>query len=194
MFSGKKRAFEPNISIWITVFWALVTFFCSGNDFEEGNHLYRFLEHEPFIPRCFNFRGTTNDTEPKTADSICARLTKIMSAILESYASDDRQHVDYEAISRSEEFRRYGSTNVMFLVFYCFFCCIMWMQMLFKYVHLLIDYNFVIESTVKSAMPTVHSFTVAPSLVFQFFSPFIINIWLLSRVIILLILLLTAGM
>ncbi|KAG5037091.1 hypothetical protein AAZX31_07G077400 [Glycine max] len=78
-----------------------------GNDFEEGNHLYRFLEHEPFIPRCFNFRGTTNDTEPKTADSICARLTKIMSAILESYASDDRQHVDYEAISRSEEFRRY---------------------------------------------------------------------------------------
>ncbi|KAL5132958.1 Glutaredoxin [Glycine soja] len=77
------------------------------NDFEEGNHLYRFLEHEPFIPRCFNFHGTTNDSEPKPADSIFVRLTKIMSAILESYASDDRQHVDYEAISRSEEFRRY---------------------------------------------------------------------------------------
>ncbi|KAK7390066.1 hypothetical protein VNO78_25364 [Psophocarpus tetragonolobus] len=77
------------------------------NDFEEGNHLYRFLEHEPFIPRCFNFRGTTNDSEPKTAAAICTRLTKIMSAILESYASDDRQHVDYEAISKSEEFRRY---------------------------------------------------------------------------------------
>ncbi|TKY63807.1 DEP domain-containing protein 1B [Spatholobus suberectus] len=77
------------------------------NDFEEGNHLYRFLEHEPFIPRCFNFRGATNDSEPKTAAAICARLTKIMSAILESYASDDRQHVDYGAISKSEEFRRY---------------------------------------------------------------------------------------
>lgn len=77
------------------------------NDFEEGNHLYRFLEHEPFIPRCFNFRGSTNDNEPKTAATICERLTKIMSAILESYASDDRQHVDYEAISKSEEFRRY---------------------------------------------------------------------------------------
>ncbi|KAJ1413697.1 Winged helix-like DNA-binding domain superfamily [Sesbania bispinosa] len=77
------------------------------NDFEEGNHLYRFLEHEPFIPRCFNFRGATNDNEPKTTATICERLTKIMSAILESYASDDRQHVDYEAISKSEEFRRY---------------------------------------------------------------------------------------
>lgn len=41
-----------------------------------------------------------------------------MSAILESYASDDRQHVDYEAISRSEEFRRYGSTNVMFYILF----------------------------------------------------------------------------
>ncbi|KAL2337409.1 hypothetical protein Fmac_011855 [Flemingia macrophylla] len=77
------------------------------NDFEEGNHLYRFLEHEPFIPRCFNFRGNTNDSEPKAADAICTKLTKIMSSILESYASDDRQHVDYEAISKSEEFRRY---------------------------------------------------------------------------------------
>ncbi|XP_027336772.1 uncharacterized protein LOC113850424 [Abrus precatorius] len=77
------------------------------NEFEEGNHLYRFLEHEPFIPRCFNFRGNTNDSEPKTAAAIFARLTKIMSAILESYASDDREHVDYEAISKSEEFRRY---------------------------------------------------------------------------------------
>ncbi|CAJ1949928.1 unnamed protein product [Sphenostylis stenocarpa] len=77
------------------------------NDFEEGSNLYRFLEHEPLIPRCFNFRGTTNDNEPKTAAAICTKLTKIMSAILESYASDDRQHVDYEAISKSEEFRRY---------------------------------------------------------------------------------------
>lgn len=30
-----------------------------------------------------------------------------MSAILEAYASDDRRHVDYAAISKSEEFRRY---------------------------------------------------------------------------------------
>ncbi|OIW01865.1 hypothetical protein TanjilG_07160 [Lupinus angustifolius] len=77
------------------------------NDFVEGNHFYRFLEHEPFIPKCFNFHGATNDSEPKTAAAVCDRLTKIMSAILESYATDDRLHVDYEAIRKSEEFRRY---------------------------------------------------------------------------------------
>ncbi|KAK2453706.1 electron carrier/ protein disulfide oxidoreductase [Trifolium repens] len=77
------------------------------NDFEEGNHFYRFLEHEPFISKCFNFRGATNDSEPKSAAAVCDRLTKIMYAILESYASEDRRHVDYLAISKSEEFRRY---------------------------------------------------------------------------------------
>ncbi|TKY69118.1 disulfide oxidoreductase [Spatholobus suberectus] len=77
------------------------------NDFEEGNHFYRFLEHEPFISKCFNFRGATNDSEPKAAAAVYDRLTKIMCAILESYASEDRRHVDYVAISKSEEFRRY---------------------------------------------------------------------------------------
>ncbi|KAJ7954452.1 Glutaredoxin/DEP/DUF547 domain-containing protein [Quillaja saponaria] len=77
------------------------------NDFEDGNHFYRFLEHEPFIPKCFNFRGATNDSEPKPAAALGQRLTKIMSAILESYASDDRQSLDYFGISNSEEFRRY---------------------------------------------------------------------------------------
>ncbi|KAG2707755.1 hypothetical protein I3760_05G161800 [Carya illinoinensis] len=77
------------------------------NDFEDRNHFYRFLEHEPFIPKCFNFRGSVNDCEPKPAAMIGQRLTKIMSAILESYSSLDRQHVDYVGISNSEEFRRY---------------------------------------------------------------------------------------
>ncbi|KAF5737799.1 hypothetical protein HS088_TW13G00689 [Tripterygium wilfordii] len=77
------------------------------NDFEDGNHFYRFLEHEPFIPKCYNFRGFTNDCEPKPASMVCQRLTKIMSAILESYTSDNRCHVDYANISKSEEFRRY---------------------------------------------------------------------------------------
>lgn len=77
------------------------------NDFEDGNHLYRFLEHEPTIPRCFNFRGSTNDSEPKPAAVVGKKLTKIMTAILEAYASEDRRHVDYTCISKSEEFRRY---------------------------------------------------------------------------------------
>ncbi|XP_030508222.2 uncharacterized protein LOC115722971 [Cannabis sativa] len=77
------------------------------NDFEDGNHFYRFLEHEPFIPKCFNFRGSTNDDQPKPAAQVGEKLTKIMSAILEAYASDDRRSVDYIGISNSEEFRRY---------------------------------------------------------------------------------------
>lgn len=80
--------------------------FNRDNDFEDGNHFYRFLEHQPFIPKCYNFRGSTNDSEPKSAIKIGQKLNKIMSAILEFYASDDRFHVDYASISRSEEFRR----------------------------------------------------------------------------------------
>ncbi|KAL3830730.1 hypothetical protein ACJIZ3_019532 [Penstemon smallii] len=77
------------------------------NEFEDGNHFYRFLEHEAFIPKCHNFRGTVNDCEPKDAAAVSQRLTSLMSAILESYASDDRTHLDYIGISNSEEFRRY---------------------------------------------------------------------------------------
>ncbi|KAG6396822.1 hypothetical protein SASPL_142979 [Salvia splendens] len=77
------------------------------NEFEDGNHFYRFLEHEPFIPKCYNFRGVVNDSEPKDAAAVSRRLTCIMSAILESYASDDRLYLDYLGISNSEEFRRY---------------------------------------------------------------------------------------
>ncbi|CAI9096929.1 OLC1v1033193C1 [Oldenlandia corymbosa var. corymbosa] len=77
------------------------------NEFEDGNHFYRFLEHEPFILKCYNFRGATNDTEPKAAALLNLRLMRIMSAILEAYASDDHKHLDYVKISKSEEFRRY---------------------------------------------------------------------------------------
>lgn len=86
------------------------TFLCRENDFEDGNHFYRFIEHEPFITGCFNFRVKANDSEPKLAIDVCQRLNKFMSAILESYASDDRQYLDYAAIRKSEEFRRYYNT------------------------------------------------------------------------------------
>lgn len=80
------------------------------NDFEDGNnHFYRFLEHDPAIPKCFNFRGSTNDDEPKSAAEVGRRLTNLMIAILEAYASDDRLHLDYARIGASEEFRRYDS-------------------------------------------------------------------------------------
>ncbi|KAK9027983.1 hypothetical protein V6N11_067799 [Hibiscus sabdariffa] len=77
------------------------------HDFEDGKHFYRFLEHEPFIPTCFNFRASINDGEPKSPSFLADRLAKLMSAVLEAYASDDRHHVDYYRIGKSEEFRRY---------------------------------------------------------------------------------------
>ncbi|KAK8529132.1 hypothetical protein V6N13_102066 [Hibiscus sabdariffa] len=77
------------------------------NDFEEGKHFYRFLEHEQFITTCFNFRTAVNDSEPKSPSFLADRLAKLMFAILEAYASDDRHHVDYYRIGKSEEFRRY---------------------------------------------------------------------------------------
>lgn len=77
------------------------------NDFEDGKNLYRFLEHESFISKCYNFRGCTNDSEPKDATALSQSLTRIMNAILEAYASNDRRHLDYVGIGNSEEFRRY---------------------------------------------------------------------------------------
>ncbi|RAL54607.1 hypothetical protein DM860_001735 [Cuscuta australis] len=80
------------------------------NEFEDGNQqFYRFLEHEPFIPKCYNFRGSTNDSEPQASAALGLKLSQIMSAILETYASEDRRRLDYTGISNSEEFRRYLS-------------------------------------------------------------------------------------
>lgn len=105
MYSGNNHF----LNLWDFLFFnptSLISLFFRVNDFEDGNHFYRFLEHEPFIPRCHNFRGSTNDFEPKAAAAISLKLTKIMSAILESYASEDGRHLNYVGISNSEEFRR----------------------------------------------------------------------------------------
>ncbi|KAJ1295132.1 hypothetical protein BS78_01G200100 [Paspalum vaginatum] len=80
------------------------------NDFEDGSqNLYRFLEHDPAVPKYHNFRGSTNDGKPKPAAAVGQRMTRIMLAILEAYASDDRRHLDYSRIAASEEFRRYAN-------------------------------------------------------------------------------------
>lgn len=78
-----------------------------GNDFQDGNKTYRFLEHELFIQKCFNFRGSADEREPQDAAAMTDKLAKILYAILETYASEDRRHVDYISINNSEEFRRY---------------------------------------------------------------------------------------
>ncbi|XP_047045046.1 uncharacterized protein LOC124649464 [Lolium rigidum] len=80
------------------------------NDFEDGaQNLYRFLEHDPAVPKYHNFRGSTNDGEPRPAAAVGQRMTRIMVAILEAYASDDRRRIDYARVAASEEFRRYAN-------------------------------------------------------------------------------------
>ncbi|KAH7425439.1 hypothetical protein KP509_11G054000 [Ceratopteris richardii] len=78
------------------------------NLFEDGNHVYRFLQHDPIISmKCFNVNGNINDAKPLLATEIEENLRKFTLAIIDSYVSDDGKSVDYRSISMSEEFRRY---------------------------------------------------------------------------------------
>lgn len=78
------------------------------NVFEDGNHPYRFMEHDPVVTaKCYNFTGFTNDMKPKPPTEIAARLRGLTQAIYEAYISDDGKHVDYRSIRVSEEFIRY---------------------------------------------------------------------------------------
>ncbi|KAL8535762.1 hypothetical protein ACS0TY_011415 [Phlomoides rotata] len=104
MECGRRKAIEIGIELARRHF---IHHVFGGDEFEDGNNFYRFLEHEAFIPKCHNFRGVVNDCKPKDAAAVSQRLACLMSAILESYASDDRRHLDYIGISNSEEFRRY---------------------------------------------------------------------------------------
>ncbi|KAK9903029.1 hypothetical protein M0R45_001327 [Rubus argutus] len=54
------------------------------NLFEDGNHLYRFLDDDPIVSQCHNI--------PK------------------AYVSEDGKHIDYRSIHGSEEFARYLRT------------------------------------------------------------------------------------
>ena len=55
--------------------------------------------------------------EPQDAVMVGQKLFKIMTAILESYSSDDHSRVDYMRISQSEEFRRYITLFCYFFLF-----------------------------------------------------------------------------
>ncbi|XP_010261167.1 PREDICTED: uncharacterized protein LOC104600058 [Nelumbo nucifera] len=78
------------------------------NVFEDGNHLYRFLDHDPIIlSQCHNFPRGTIDMKPKSIVEIASRLRYLSFAIFEAYTSEDGKHVDYRSIHGSEEFARY---------------------------------------------------------------------------------------
>ncbi|KAJ4701248.1 Glutaredoxin/DEP/DUF547 domain-containing protein [Melia azedarach] len=81
------------------------------NLFEDGNHLYRFLDHDPFVStQCHNIPRGIIDAKPKPISDIASRLRFLSYAIFEAYVSEDGKHVDYRSIHGSEEFARYLRT------------------------------------------------------------------------------------
>ncbi|KAF5450827.1 hypothetical protein F2P56_031146 [Juglans regia] len=78
------------------------------NLFEDGNHLYRFLDDDPIVSsQCHNIPRGITDVKPKPILDIASRLRFLFYGILEAYTSEDGKHVDYRSIHGSEEFARY---------------------------------------------------------------------------------------
>ena len=62
----------------------------SENVFEDGNHPYRFMEHDLVVSaNCYNFTGGTNDMKPKPLAKVAARLRSLTQTIYKAYISDD---------------------------------------------------------------------------------------------------------
>ncbi|KAJ1258677.1 hypothetical protein BS78_10G093900 [Paspalum vaginatum] len=81
------------------------------NILEDGNHLYRFLDHDPVVvTQCYNIPRGIIDVAPKPIGEVASRLRLLSYAILEAYVSMDGRHVDYRSIQGCEEFRRYVRT------------------------------------------------------------------------------------
>ncbi|KAL5703870.1 hypothetical protein ACHQM5_022366 [Ranunculus cassubicifolius] len=78
------------------------------NVFEDGNHLYRFLDHDPIVStQCYNITRGIIDSKPKPIIDIASRLRFLSLAMFEAYTSINGKHVDYRSIHGSEEFARY---------------------------------------------------------------------------------------
>ncbi|CAL0319369.1 unnamed protein product [Lupinus luteus] len=78
------------------------------NIFEDGNHLYRFLDDDPIVAsQCHNIRRGILTVKPKPIVEIASRLRFLSYAMFEAYVSEDGRHVDYTSVHGSEEFARY---------------------------------------------------------------------------------------
>ncbi|KAJ9167065.1 hypothetical protein P3X46_021744 [Hevea brasiliensis] len=78
------------------------------NLFEDGNHLYCFLDDDPIVSsQCYNIPRGIIEAKPKPIIEIASRLRFLSYAIFEAYTSEDGKHVDYRTIHGSEEFARY---------------------------------------------------------------------------------------
>ncbi|KAL2317743.1 hypothetical protein Fmac_031619 [Flemingia macrophylla] len=81
------------------------------NLFEDGNHLYRFLDDDPIVASlCYNIPRGIITLKPKPMTEVASRLRLLSYAMFEAYASEDGRHVDYRSIHGSEEFARYLRT------------------------------------------------------------------------------------
>ncbi|KAJ4952966.1 hypothetical protein NE237_029798 [Protea cynaroides] len=81
------------------------------NVLEDGNHLYRLLDHDPIVSsQCYNFPRGIITLKPKSIMEIASRLRFLSFAIFEAYTAEDGKHVDYRSIHGSEEFARYLRT------------------------------------------------------------------------------------
>ncbi|EEF48439.1 electron transporter, putative [Ricinus communis] len=78
------------------------------NLFEDGNHLYWFLDDDPTVSsQCHNIPRGIIEAKPKPITEIASRLRFLFYAISEAYTSEDGKHIDYRTIHGSEEFHRY---------------------------------------------------------------------------------------
>ncbi|CAJ1974154.1 unnamed protein product [Sphenostylis stenocarpa] len=78
------------------------------NLFEDGNHLYRFLDDDPIVvSQCHNIPRGILTLKPKPLAEIASRLRFLSRAIFEAYVYEDGRRVDYTSIHGSEEFARY---------------------------------------------------------------------------------------
>nr|KYP47506.1 Glutaredoxin [Cajanus cajan] len=78
------------------------------NLFEDGNHLYRFLDDDPIVASfCYNIPRGIITVKLKPITEVASRLRLLSYAMFEAYASEDGRHVDYRSMHGSEEFARY---------------------------------------------------------------------------------------
>lgn len=76
------------------------------NTFEDGNHLYRFLDQDPIISQCYNIPRGMIQRKRQPLVELSRRLRFLLYAILDAYTSEDGKHIDYRTIHGSEEFAR----------------------------------------------------------------------------------------
>lgn len=122
MFSSKFSRFSFQFPWLPPISFVINNLVFRENLFEDGSHLYRFLDDDPVVAtQCHNVARGIIEVKPKPITDISSRLRFLSFAILEAYVSEDGKHVDYRSIHGSEEFARSVSwINCKRSTFKCF--------------------------------------------------------------------------